>query len=74
MNKFTRSELDRLIEKTGLPLSYDKTINGWQLVTIVEHGGEHDISEQKVSNKYFYIMLRAMNNLIDEINKKDTKN
>jgi hypothetical protein len=68
MNKYTRQELDDLIKITGLPLTYDKTINGWQL-TIKRESGEGDISHIKVTDKYFYMMLRAMNNLIKEINR-----
>jgi hypothetical protein len=69
MNKDSAEQLEKLKQRTGLPLSYDKTINGWQLVSILESGGKHDISRIKVSNKYFFRMLEAMNELLDLVEK-----
>lgn len=70
MFKDSRLELDKLKNKTGLPLSYDKTINGWQLVLLLDKGGEADISRIKTTNKYFFRMLESMNNLFDELDRK----
>jgi hypothetical protein len=69
MYKDSREQLDKLKARTNLPLTFDKTINGWQLTIEIEKGGERNISRIKTSNKYFFRMLEAMNNLLDEIDR-----